>query len=247
MITLQITDLKVLKHIHFSVDIIPKAWSIGPINTQQGYELTKSGKPKKLKMGASEPCTAFKQSFSKQAVGYRLSSNSPYFKDTPVFVCFDFFVPRPLDLKDGPAMPLKRPDVTNMQKLAEDVLTELFWADDNTNVTILSSKRYVKTRDIKPHIVTDIYYCGMITEGARQSGFQSTKKGDDMVIVNGHEEEEKALKAEQERKKAELLKENAALTEDIKQANEAQSKPAAKKAVKKTAAPKSNDQSGRVV
>lgn len=174
MITLQLLDLKVIKQISFVVVIDPTPWAMGIINSQPSDELTKTGNRKKVRVGEDPAAAEFKESFSKQAVGHRISNNSPLYKDTPVFVCFDFFMSRPKSLKTGPALPMVRPDLTNMHKLTEDVLTGLFWADDNTTVSIFSSKRYVSDPIVKPYIVTSIHYCEMIRPAG---GFEVKQKG----------------------------------------------------------------------
>lgn len=159
MIVIELKDLEIIKRVTFKVEIDPVPWAMGPIRTQ-GLEdkYTKQGTKAVVEVGEDPAAARFKESFSKQAVGHRISSNSPLYKSTPIFVCFDFFQVRPEYIGDKPALPLKRPDATNLQKLAEDTLTGLFWADDNVVVNILTSKRYVKDKTVKPYIITDIYY-----------------------------------------------------------------------------------------
>ncbi len=174
MITLQILDLKVLKHINFVVVIDPTPWAMGIINSQPSDEFTKSGNKKKVRVGEDPSAARFKEVFSEQAVGHRISTNSPLYTNTPIFVCFAFFMSKPNTPKHQ--FPLVRPDLTNMHKLTEDVLTGLFWSDDNTTVDIFSSKRYVKDPVVKPYIITDIYYCEHNVD-AKPAGFEFPKKG----------------------------------------------------------------------
>lgn len=242
MITVEINDLNVLKHIQFTAEVDPTPWAMGPISTQQGDRYTKAGSKKKVSVGESESARNFKDVFSMHAARHRISSNSPYFKNTPIVVFFAFYMSRPQGV-DGPALPLVRPDTTNMQKLAEDTLTGLFWDDDNTTVDVLGSKRYVVSRDFPPCIVTDVFYCELKNLAARPGGFSVKQKGSNMVIIDGHEEENKmkAAEAEKKRKQAEQPKEQ----ESDKA--EATTTKKAKKTPPADTGKANNDQSGRVV
>lgn len=240
MITVEIDDLKVLHHIGFKAQVDPTPWSMGPINTKPNCEYTKAGGKKKVKVGESESAKEFKDVFSMYAAQHRISDRSRFYKNTPVVVFFVFYMARPLDLPDGPALPLVRPDVTNMQKLAEDTLTGLFWNDDNTTVDVLGSKRYVPTRDVKPYISTDIFYCEL-KEDVRPGSFSAEQKGQgNMAIVDGHAEENAAKAKKAAEEAANKIPNDEGAKTTTKQ-------PAKKQAAKPQPSAGTGDQSGRVV
>ncbi len=152
-----IEDLKIVEKKVFSIGILPVPWKVGIIYSNKNSRVTKSGNKQKVNMGPNEQSEDFKKSFASQASRWKPTSSSPLLK-LPIFLCFDFNLPRSKKSSGLSDLPLEDPDLTNLQKLAEDALSKLFWNNDNQVINVCNSKRFVKPEGEQPSITTYIYY-----------------------------------------------------------------------------------------